>query len=220
MKKPYVISFSGIDGSGKTTQMNNLYEYLSNKGFKVKTTKVQFSALEVIYEYCDRYFGDPCAYHELPPFIVRIGLAYDVTHHYLKIMKEVSEYDFLLCDRHKIDFIAYGMGYGCTKEEMEWVEKILSLVEEPNLIFYFDTELSLSQERILTRKEKEHRIDENIDILTKVRNMFEKIITNKENIQRINANNSKNEVFNEIKERFNSLFTIANNVDKIHFKEY
>ena len=39
MKKGYFISFEGVDGSGKSTQIMCLKEYLEKKGFEVLLTR-------------------------------------------------------------------------------------------------------------------------------------------------------------------------------------
>ena len=193
MKKPWIISFSGIDGSGKTTQINLMEDYLKAAGYRVKTTKVQFAALEVIYEYCQRHFGDSCAYDRMPPFVVRMGLAYDVAHHYLQLEKELAGYNFLLCDRHKIDFIAYGIAYGCNPQEMEWVEKILSLVNEPDIIIHFKTDLKTSQARIQKRTQKLPRSDEELAILSKVKQSFKNLLGQKENVIEVDGDKNPTE---------------------------
>ena len=39
MKKGYFISFEGIDGSGKSTQIKKLQKYLENEGYQVVLTR-------------------------------------------------------------------------------------------------------------------------------------------------------------------------------------
>ena len=39
MKKGLFITFEGIDGCGKTTQLNLLADYLKDKGFEILITK-------------------------------------------------------------------------------------------------------------------------------------------------------------------------------------
>ena len=39
MRKGYFISFEGVDGSGKSTQIKKLYEFFTAKGYEVVLTR-------------------------------------------------------------------------------------------------------------------------------------------------------------------------------------
>lgn len=196
MKKPYIISFCGIDGSGKTTQLKRLSEYLKMQGLKVIESKVKINSLGVFFELSDRLFGNPNShYPEIFPLAVRAGVAIDVARHFLKIEEEAKGYDFLLCDRHAICYRAFGMVYG---EEDEWVKRIFSLASEPDLIFYFDTCINISNKRIHERMEKPPWPDENPNLLNEVKKCYEKLLKGKSNVVRINGNSGIENVFSQI----------------------
>lgn len=150
-KKVVVIAFCGIDGSGKTTQMKKIEKWLNENNILAKSTKVKFHDLEVIYRICDNEFGDPYAYGKLPPDIVRTGIAFDFAYHYMKLEEELNNVDVLLCDRHKLCFLAYGKAYGV--KDFTWIKKIMNIIPDPDLTFYFDTDINVSNNRIKKRKE-------------------------------------------------------------------
>lgn len=186
MDKPFIIAFCGIDGAGKTTQLEKTYNWLRKCGYKVKKTKPILRSLEVIYALAGKMYGDPYAFHPgIPPLIVRLGLAFDLAFHFQDCEKEYTDCDILLCDRHALCFRAYGMAYGVKDE---WVDRIFSLVEEPDLIFYFDINIRNAERRIIQRTGKIPCAEEAPELLLKVMECYKILISKKNNVKVINSN--------------------------------
>ena len=188
------IAFCGIDGSGKTTQLNMLYKWLINDGYSVKQTKVNFHALKVMYHLCDKMYGDRYAYGNLPPEMSRLGIAFDFAYHYLTMQFDEQ---ILLCDRHKVCFRAYGTAYGLT--EPVWVDRVLDLVNDPDIILYFDTDTNISNKRLRIRTERPIRSDETLEHLELVKTAYSDILENQKNVFVINSNCEKEIIFENIK---------------------
>ncbi len=81
---------------------------------------------------------------------------------------------------------------------MEWIDKILSVVDEPDVIFYFDSDPNISKKRIMGRKEKPLRADELPEHLNDVKYYYEELLNEQSNVIRINANESVDEIFEVI----------------------
>jgi len=194
--KPYIIAFCGIDGAGKTTQLEITYNWLRECGYKVKKTKPILRSLEAIYALADKMYGDPLAYYPgIPPNVVRLGFAFDLAFHFRDIEKEYTDCDILLCDRHVLCFRAYGMAYGVKDE---WVDRIFSLVEEPDLIFYFDINIKNVEKRIIQRTGKTPCADETPELLSKATECYKMLISKKNNVRVINGNLSIENVSTKI----------------------
>lgn len=163
MKKGKIITFEGIDQSGKETQSKLLSKKLTDMGFKVG--------------YC--YFPDynTAIGRELSSFlagekdyspIVRQMLY--ATNRYEKldeinILLEVN--DFVIIDRYVTSGIAYGLVNGI---EADWTLNVESKLPQSDLVILLD----ISSEVSKMRKSEELRdvYEKKYDFLDKVRNVY------------------------------------------------
>ena len=104
MKKGYFITFEGADGSGKTTQLNKVKEYLEAKGLEVVVTR-EPGALETGKNIRDILL------HSKSPVSDRcemfLFLADRANHIEMLIEPALTDGKIVLCDRHTDSTIAY-----------------------------------------------------------------------------------------------------------------
>ncbi len=126
-------------------------------------TKAKMINSEVLFAVSEKLFKDRYDYHpRIPPLIMNTVLACDVVYHYKMKRENWDSYDFVLCDRHKLCYLSYSEAYGT---EMEWVEQIFSLVDDPDLTFYINTPSKTAFTRLIMRTDKPIRKDENFELL-------------------------------------------------------
>jgi dTMP kinase len=135
-KKGYFITFEGIDGCGKTTQLNLIQQFLEEKGIKTVTTR-EPGALEIgskireILLHHEGVVADNC---EMFLFLA------DRSQHVETFIKPALEQGItVLCDRHTDSHLAY-QGYGRQKDVKKLTElnKIATNGLVPDLTFLFD----------------------------------------------------------------------------------
>jgi dTMP kinase len=208
LKKPIVLAICGIDGSGKTTQVTLLADLLAQKGFKVKITKAKMINSEVLFSLSEKMFGDKYDYHPgIPPLLMNVVLACDAAHHYLNEDKQWDDYDFVICDRHKLCYEAYSDAYGT---DMEWIRQILTLINDPDLVFYIETPVEIAINRLNNRIDKPIRSDETPEILNESLKSYRKLIPEKTNVVSINGNNKPEDMHNIIKNTLENRFFSIN----------
>ena len=196
MQKGLFITFEGADGSGKTTQLNKIKDYLIKEGFDVVVTR-EPGALEIgqkirnILLHEKSFVSDRC---EMFLFLA------DRSQHIDALIKPALEDGkIVLCDRHTDSTIAYqGYGRGQDVELLKKLNKIAVNMIEPDLTLLYDVSSETAQERL--GKEKDRMESAGIDFHTKVRNGYLELA--KENPQRIkiiDTNNKIDKVFDDTK---------------------
>ena len=196
MKKGLFITFEGADGSGKTTQLNNIKNFLEEKGFDVVITR-EPGSLELgqkirnILLHYDGVVADRCE--------IFLFLADRAQHVETFIKPAIEEGKIVLCDRHTDSTIAY-QGYGRNQD----VELLKSLNEiavnglKPDLTMLFDVSTETAQERV--GSEKDRMESAGIEFHRKVRQGYLELYKEEpDRIKLINANNSIETVFEDAK---------------------
>ena len=160
MRKPKLISISGIDGTGKTTQINRLKEYFDSENIKSEILKVKYLPFHKMKNI------------SLSVDDLRLLMAKDFVDYYNKKIRELSDYDYLLCDRSKACLLAYGLGYGLKNPDNVFDK--LKETPDPDLLFYFDIDPNTSIERI-SKNRSQLEEDETIDNLKRARMYYHKV---------------------------------------------
>jgi thymidylate kinase len=191
--KGFLISFEGIDGSGKSTQARKLYEFLKEEGYEVSLYRDPGSTplAEQIREVIINYAMDPIT--ELLLFeSARSSLVWE------KIFPDLTSGKIVIVDRFIDSTTAY-QGYG--REINLGTVSILNHIairgRKPDLTFILNLPLELALQRLKEQKTK----FEEPDYLKRVRDGYLQIFYSEKerDIRLIDASRSEEEVFEEIK---------------------
>ncbi|WP_406532298.1 dTMP kinase [Methanobrevibacter sp.] len=175
------IVFEGIDGTGKTTQIQLLKEWLEANGFVVETL-VEPTDSEV-GKLIRRILQRPDANDEDVQRVLALLFAADR----MFIMDKLNdESKIIISDRSFISSLAY-------QEPIEWVEEINRYAKRPDLLILLDLDVKKSVARTSGKD-----TFENEEFLTGVRDNYLDLVKNYEH-QIIDANNGVNKVSSDIK---------------------
>ena len=188
-KKGKIIAFCGIDGSGKSTQLRLVRDYLSENA-KVLVAKINYSPLNKMGD--NRLFDLALKGYS--------GLKIIAYYHDLQ-QKDVFNYDYILCDRHLLCYLAYAYAYDVSHLDM--VRKLLFMVDDPDLTFYFDVPVSVAMDRISKRSFRDK--NENVDTLTKAKKGYEYTMGIFDNVYRINGTDSIDKEFEMVVDKIRLL---------------
>lgn len=197
MKKGLFITFEGADGSGKTTQLNNVKNLLEQKGFDVVVTR-EPGSLEIgqkirnILLHHDGIVADRCE--------IFLFLADRAQHVETFIKPAIEQGKIVLCDRHTDSTIAY-QGYG-RGQDISLLKELNSIAVNgiiPDLTLLFDVSTETAQQRV--GNEKDRMESAGIEFHRKVRNGYLELQKqNPDRVKLINANNSIETVFEDVKD--------------------
>ena len=138
MQRAKILVIEGTDGSGKETQSKKLYEYLVNKGLKVKSYSfpIYSSATGKIVggpylgkkEICDTYFEETSA--NVDPLVSSLYYAADRRYNFLnEIESEIYKNDIIILDRYTMSNMGHQAGKAKTKKEREQILKFIEILE-------------------------------------------------------------------------------------------
>jgi dTMP kinase len=175
------IVFEGIDGAGKSTQIQLLKEWLEANGLEVETI-VEPTDSEV-----GKLIRKILQRHDATTDRIQKTLGLLFAADRMLIMDKLSdEKKVILSDRSFISSLAY-------QEPAEWIQELNKYAKKPDLVLLLDLDVKTSVAR--TSGEDEF---ENEEFLTTVKANYLKII-NDFNHEIIDANNGINKVSSDIK---------------------
>ncbi len=176
----YII-FEGIDGAGKSTQVEIVKKWLEDNGLEV----------EVIVEPTDSEIGilireilkKPDAATDYMQKILGLLFAADR----MTLMNKIADdKKIFLSDRSFISSLVY-------QNDKEWIEILNKYVKKPDLVLLLDLDIEIASSRFSGKDAFENK-----EFLTKIRNNYLNIIDDYD-YEIINANNGINKVSSDIK---------------------
>ena len=195
-KKGYFITFEGIDGCGKTTQIELLDNWLKSLGEKtLLTLEPGGSDLGKNLRQILLHYEKPVA----PAAETFLSLADRAQHVNNVIIPALNQGKIVLCDRYTDSTLAYqGYARGGDIEQITLLNNIATNNLKSDLTIVFDIDVQTAQTRL--GKTKDRLEKENANFHTKVKNGYlelEKLYP--ERIKVINANKTIEEIFSDVK---------------------
>ena len=201
-----LITLEGVDGSGKTTQLTLLREYLIRRGISVVTTR----------EPGGTAFGEELRHillqgeFECSPETEMLTLFAARSHNLSTVIRPAIEAgQWVLCDRFTDATFAYQGGGG--KLRFEAIQKMEMLIHpdiQPDLTILLDLPVKTGLARTLKRGgNPDYFEQQNLSFKERVRETYLLRQTNNPNrIRLIDASRSINEIHEAIREQLEALF--------------
>ncbi len=196
LKKGILITFEGIEGCGKSTQISKLYNFLKKNKIKcIKTrepggTKISEKIRKVIIE--DLKNNEDNLTELLLLFASR-------SNHVLKISKYLKKNYIVICDRY-IDstYVYQHYEQGQSLKLINLLQKKIENKAKPFITFFLDIPVSVSKKRLLNRRKLDRFDKYSTAKLNNLRNSFLKLSKKFKRIVKIDAYNNINVVHKEI----------------------
>ena len=136
-KKGLFITLEGMDGSGKTTQMQQLKQYLEHQGYKVHLTREPGGT--IISEKIRNLILDP-EHEEMHPWTEALLYAAARAQHVAEVIQPaLQREEIVLCDRFLDSSLAYqGVGRGLGMEEVFRINQPALMDRLPDITFWFN----------------------------------------------------------------------------------
>ncbi len=180
-----IISFEGIDGCGKTTQIKLLYEYLRKKYDVITTEEPTKNNIGLIIK---KYLKE-----NAQNWIMALLFAADRAVHYKEVLlPNINK--IILCDRYIHSSLAYQPSVGL---EEEWIKSLNRYFPNPDLVIYIDVMPETAIKRIKKRGSDFEEF-EKLNLLRKVRENYLKMESN--NFILIDGERSIKEIQKDIRE--------------------
>ena len=193
------ISFEGIDGSGKSTQIELLKKYLHKNKKKVLFTREPGGTFEAeVIRKLILSKNKKIKFDNKTEILLLLAARYE---HYKKLIEPAIKNDkIIICDR----FIDSTLAYQCAgnnklKEFYYQISKPLINNFKPDLTILLDISPIKALERINERKNKNRYDNKNLSFFSKVRKNYNELAKNNSRIQKLNALIDKNVLAEKIR---------------------
>lgn len=196
MKKGLFITLEGPDGSGKSTQLEKISEYLKecNVDFIVTRdpggTELGSRLREILLNY-DGEVSDNCE--------LFLYLADRAQHIDTKIFPALEKGKIVICDRHVDSTLAYqGYGRGLDCEKINLLNSIVTHERKPDLTILFDVDTETASKRVGSNKDRLESLS--FEFHKKVREGYLSIANvESERFQVVDGTKSIDEVFEKVR---------------------
>jgi len=193
------ITFEGGDGSGKSTQVNLLKDYLDNLNFETIKTREPGGtpSAEILRDLLTT--GEVEKWTPMSEALLMWASRYE---HLIQVIEPaLNSGKNVICDRFYDSTYAYqGVAHNLGIDKMEKLKKIIIGDIEPDVTFILDIDPKVGLKRSLDRSNQENRFESyNIDFHNNIRNAFLEIAKkNKDRCVVIDASLNEQEINNLI----------------------
>jgi len=194
----------GLDGSGKSTQIKLLGDYLKKSGFKYEYLHFPRTEAPWFGELIARFLrGEFGSLDKVDPYLVAMLYAGDRRDAAALIRKWFDEGNVVLLDRYTYSNIAYQCAkYEDSKRQDELKEWILRLefehfmIPRPSVNIFLDVPVSFIEGRLMSEREGDDRKylngkpdihESNINFQIRVRNMYLRVAATDPSLEVINC---------------------------------
>jgi len=205
-KKGIFITFEGVEGAGKTTNISYIAKEIKKTGRDILLTREPGGTTigEAIREIL--ISKDLPEMH--PDTELLLMFAARSEHLHKKILPALKNGTWVLCDRFTDASYAYqGAGRGVDRSKIKSLENLVQGTLRPNYTFLFDLYADIGLSRAQSRGETDRFEQQHIDFFNSVRDEY--LVLAKENSQRfkiINAQYDLEKVQHQIKNKLHEIF--------------
>ena len=202
------ITFEGGDGSGKSTQVNLLKDYLENLNFETIKTREPGGtpSAEILRDLLTT--GEVEKWTPMSEALLMWASRYE---HLIQVIEPaLNSGKNVICDRFYDSTYAYqGVAHNLGIDKMEKLKKIIIGDIEPDITFVLDIDPKVGLKRSLDRPNQENRFESyNIDFHNKIRSAFLEIAKkNKNRCVVVDASLNEQEINNLIITVIDNLIT-------------
>ena len=202
------ITFEGGDGSGKSTQVNLLKDYLENLNFETIKTREPGGtpSAEILRDLLTT--GEVEKWTPMSEALLMWASRYE---HLIQVIEPaLNSGKNVICDRFYDSTYAYqGVAHNLGIDKMEKLKKIVIGDIEPDVTFVLDIDPKVGLKRSLDRSNQENRFESyNIDFHNKIRSAFLEIAKkNKNRCVVVDASLNEQEINNLIITVIDNLIT-------------
>ena len=202
------ITFEGGDGSGKSTQVNLLKDYLDNLNFETIKTREPGGtpSAEILRDLLTT--GEVEKWTPMSEALLMWASRYE---HLIQVIEPaLNSGKNVICDRFYDSTYAYqGVAHNLGIDKMEKLKKIIIGDIEPDVTFVLDIDPKVGLKRSLDRCNQENRFESyNIDFHNKIRSAFLEIAKkNKNRCVVVDASLNEQEINNLIITVIDNLIT-------------
>lgn len=209
-EKGNLITFCGLDGCGKTTQIKLLTEYLESLEAEVFLTKqpTPFVRESAIFRtFMDTPFHDNFDYRSLS----LLAASDRVQHSNRVILPQLQHGKMVISDRYFYSCLANLRARGYTEDK--WIYEISESIPNPDIAFFLDVDVETAISRVRSRpEEKDRYID--VELHYKLRQEYLDIARLNGGII-LDSSMPPNETFDYVKSCVDEMLNISGKTEKI-----
>jgi thymidylate kinase len=157
-----IVTFSGIDGSGKTTRCQSLVRLLRERGLPAVSSKPAYEANDAVKDFCQWAYGDRFAYfNQLNGEFYLSCLTADWLRYLARTLSQTRA-EILVCDRYIYDVLAQAIHM---KAHATTLRQFWPLFPRPDIGYFLQVSPEVAYERLWGRAESPIHIAETLEEL-------------------------------------------------------